>query len=227
MTRPSAAVGVPEPAYVRNVIFALELVDAITLARVHRGLEVTAEGLDGLPIVNASGLFVWLEEEDALERLERITVDPGLLPYRRLEIARDDLELPLTTRVLLPDVAYPFGTGVTGLRGALIEERGAPSVPIVGAEVWLQWLDDGDVWRDAPTRSSTDAHGDFAAILQFSSDPKHDASGALVARLRARRSPTRERHSDPIPLLQGRVADPATFAAKPDALVFAWDEMDS
>lgn len=218
MTRPLNVHLPLERAYVRNVLFAVELLDAATLARVMAGLTVTADGLHGRPIVNTGGLFVWLEEDIA--RLQKIVVDPGLLPYQVLEIpAGELLPLHLTTRLLQPRIDYPFTRGITALRGSLIEDRLVPRVPLVGAAVGLQWLDEDQVtWRDASTAASTDERGDFAAILRFTpaDQPFHDANGALTARVRARRSTLNQRHSDQFPLWQGRVADPPTFV---------WDEM--
>lgn len=218
MTATSQTLGQPELAYTRRVLFALELLDAVTLARVSRELRVTAEGLDGGPIVNASGLWVWLEEPDALARLRRVTVEPGRLPYERLEIPSAELQLPFTTRQLVPHVGYPFTAGTTALRGALVEDRADPRVPIVGADVWLQWLQEDDTWRDASLVSASDDRGEFATILRLGPDdnPKHDADGALTVRVRARRSALSERCSDELSMTQGHVADPSTFA---------WNEM--
>jgi hypothetical protein len=219
MTTSLQASGPPELAYTRRVFCALELLDAVTLARISRGLQVTAVGLDGSPIVNASGLFVWLEETDALTRLQRIAIAPERgLPYQPLTIPRDELQLPFTSRQLVPRVGYPFTAGTTALRGALIEDRGDPRVPIVGADVWLQWLQDDATWRDAPLVSTSDDRGEFATILRLGPDeaPKQDAKGALTVRLRARRSALSERRTDELSITQGHVADPSTFA---------WNEM--
>jgi hypothetical protein len=228
MTRPFE-VRLLEQAYLRKVLFAVEVLDAVTLARVSQGLEVVADGLRGSPIVNAGGMFVWLDEDFA--PLRTLSVIPGLLPYERVDLPAGQVKRPLTTIELSPRVGYPFAPGITGLRGTLIEERvasGERPVPVSGAEVRLRWLDD-DVdatWRDAPTVSRTDVHGDFAAILRLPPKdvPKLDA-GALTVRVRVRRPDSNERGSDNLRLPQGRVADPSTFASGPDALIFAWDEL--
>ena len=44
------------------MLFAAEIVDAVTLEPVTRGLDVRATGLKRTPIINSSGYFVWLEE---------------------------------------------------------------------------------------------------------------------------------------------------------------------
>ena len=154
MTR-TFAVGLPlEQAYLRNVLFAVELLDGVTLARVSQGLSVVAEGLHGKPIVNAGGLFVWLNED--IGPLRKITIDPGVRPYEPLEVDAADVARPLTTRELSPRVDYPFASGITGLRGTLIETRVATPVAVPNAEVRLRWLDeDGATWRDAPAASRT------------------------------------------------------------------------
>ncbi len=211
-----------EEAYQRRALFALELLDAVTLTRVSQGVKkVVAEGLDGEAIVNSSGLFVWLDED--ITNLQKVTFDLGALPYETIEIAAADVKLPLTTIELQPRTDYPFAAGMTGIRGTLIEERVTPQVPVDDAEVWLRWLDDDNVtWRDAPTISRTNSDGDFVSILRLAPTdvPDLDTDRKLTVRLRARRN-ANERTSSDLKLLQGRVADPSTISA----LTFAWDEL--
>lgn len=213
MTRP-LEMRAPEQAYLRDTLFGVELLDAVTLARVSDGVDVVAEGLHGKPIVNASGLFVWLRED--LTRLQKVTIDPLLLPYETVEIAPADLTLPLTVVELPPRADYPFGDGVTGMRGTLIEDRSG-RVPVRGAAVHLRWLDENSVWRDAPAPSHTGGGGDFVAALRLKAAevPLLDSDGALTVRLRARRGAD-EHESTDLKLQQGRIADPFTFA---------WDEL--
>lgn len=221
MTRPFEIKRPPEQAYLRNVLFAIELLDAVTMARVSRGVKVAADGLRGLPIINESGMFVWLAED--LAPLTKVTIEPGVLPYERVEIPAADLQLPLTTIQLAPRPDYGFTAGVTGLRGTLIEERVNPPIPVRDAAVRLRWLDDNSVWRDAPTTSHTDMNGgDFAAILRLApfEVPLLDAAGAVTVHLRVRRGAD-ERSSADFKLPQGRVTDPSAL----DPLMFAWDEL--
>jgi hypothetical protein len=120
-------------------------------------------------------------------------------------------------------VGYAFATGITGLRGTLIEEKVVPIVPVRDAEVHLRWLDeDGVTWRDAPTISHTNDDGDFVAIVRLAPTdvPRLDA-GALTVRLHAKRNAVSERQSVDLKLLQGRVADPSTL----NDFKFAWDEL--
>src|ERR1043165_4088706 len=73
-----------ERAYTREAMLAVELLDAVTLARVQQGVEVTAKGLTGKPIVNHGGLFVWLKEDPT--NFEKLLVEPGSRPLARGEI---------------------------------------------------------------------------------------------------------------------------------------------
>jgi len=214
-----------EDAYRRRSLFAIELLDAVTLERVSQGIKVTAEGLQNKPVVNHGGVFVWMQEDIA--PLQKVTIDPGVLPYEKIERVPADLTLPpdprpLTTIELPPRVDYAFAAGVTGLRGTLIEDNVVPPVPVQNAAVRLSWLDDDDVtWRDAPTISHTNSKGDFVSILRFAPTEKPNLdNGAVTVRLRVRRNGN-ERSSADFKLLQGRVTDPSTL----DPLTFAWDEL--
>ena len=229
MNRPFEVYESQDNFVLRRVLFAVELLDAVTLERVSQGLkEVKAHGLQRKPIVNASGLFVWLDED--VEPLQKISIDPGMLPYEVTERNRDQLNLehdsaqgkwPLTSIELPPRVDYLFDVGITGLRGTLIEDR-YRSEPVLDAEVYLRWLDQDGIWRDAPTKSHTTARGgDFVTILRFApaDEPPPDVSN-LTVRLRVRRGDD-ERGSADLKVLQGRVANPST----PNQFVFAWDEL--
>ena len=214
-----------ENAYQRRALFAIELLDAVTLERVSQGVMVTAEGLQNKPVLNDGGVFVWKQEDIA--PLQKVTIDPGTLPYEKIEREPAALTLPpdprpLTTIELSPRPDYVFARGVTGLRGTLIEERIVAPIPVQNAAVSLRWLDDdGVTWRDAPTISHSNSTGDFVAILRFSPAEKPDLdNGSVTVRLRARRTGN-ERSSAAFKLLQGRVTDPSTL----DPLTFAWDEL--
>jgi hypothetical protein len=222
----------------RRVLFAVELLDPVTLDRVSYGMkEVKAHGLQGKPIVNASRLFVWLDED--IEQLQKISIDPGVLPYEETERTRDQLNLkhdsaqrirPLISIELSPRVDYPFDTGITGLRGTLVEDR-TRLEPVPKAEVYLRWLDQDGNWHPAPTRSHTTPArsdppakgGDFVAILRFApfDDPQLDASGNLTVRLRVERGEDKRGSTD-LKVPQGRVVSPST----PNQFVFAWDELE-
>lgn len=211
-----------ETAYQRLVLFAIELLDAVTLSRISNGVKVVADGLEGKPTVNASGMFVWLKEDIA--NLRKISIDPGQLPYESRELTFAEVTKPLTTVELQPRADYVFAAGITGLRGRLIEDRASsPVVPVSDAKVHLRWLDDNGVWQDAPTISDTDKkRGDFVSILRLNPTevPDIDPGGNVTVRLHARRD-SNERTSADFKLLQGRVMEPSTA----NKLTFAWDEL--
>lgn len=215
-----------EESYQRHVLFGLELLDAVTLSRVSQGVKVVADGLQGRPIVNSSGLFVWLKED--FGRLRKISINPGVLPYEKYDLPASEVKRPLTTVQLQPRSDYAFTPGITGLRGTLIEERVNPpelAKPVRNAEVQLQWLDVDDHWQDSPTISRTDVNrGDFVSILRLAStEIPQIKNGKVTVRLRARRDEGNERSSAIFELLQGRVTDPSTL----NTLTFAWDEFES
>ena len=210
-----------EQSYERQVLFAVELLDAVSLTRVSEGVKVVADGLQKKPIVNPSGLFVWLREDIAA--LRKISIDPGVLPYESVEREASQVTLPLTTIELQPRLDYEFAPGITGLRGTLIERRVTPAEPVGNAQVNLRWLDDGGNWQDAPTASHTDGKsGDFVSILRLApkEKPDIDANGAITVRLQVGRDGV-NRSSTDFKLLQGRVTDPSAL----NPLTFAWDEL--
>lgn len=209
-----------ELGYRREGLFAVELVDAVSLERVHDGVKVTAHGLQGRPVVNAGGLFVWLKED--LAALTRLQIDTGSLPLQARDVAAADVVPGINTFELAPRASYPFGRGATAIRGRLIKDRLPPPLveePEAGATIRLEWLDDdGLTWIAAPTRSLTDARGSFASVVRLATtdQPLLDPAGAMTVRLFMRQAGGAERSTLPFQIPQGRVADTATFA---------WDEL--
>ena len=210
-----------EKAYERHVFLAVELLDAVTLTRVSDGVKVVVDGLQGKPIVNSSGYFVWLRENNPTIR--KVSVDPGVLPYEAVERDASGVTFPKTTIELPPTVDYSFAPGITGLRGTLIEQNVNPPQPVGGAEIRLRWLDDNGNWLDSPATSRTKLNsGDFVSILRLApkEKPDIDANGAVTVRLQVRRNGS-TRNSNDLKLLQGRITDPTTL----NKLIFAWDEL--
>jgi len=210
-----------EQAYERHVLLAVELLDAVTMTRVSEGVKVVIEGLQGKPIVNSSGCFVWLKENNAV--IGQISVDTGVLPYEEVQRDASQVTLPLTTIELQPQVGYAFAPGVTGLRGTLIERQIAPPEPVGDARIRLRWLDDNGTWNDSPTSSRTNARsGDFVSILRLAPKQKPDlnSNGEVTVRLQVSRNGS-TRSSNDLKLLQGRITDPTTL----NPLKFAWDEL--
>ena len=208
-----------EHAYERNVLLAVELLDAVTLERVSNGLKVVAEGVQAEPILNSSGCFVWLKANNT--NIQKVTVKTGALPYEPVNDFQ--VKRPLTTIELHPSVNYDFAPGITGLRGTLIEQRVSNPDPVSSVEVKLRWLDDTGSWHDSPTASPTDKKsGDFVSILRLApkEKPDIDANGAVTVRLQVSRNGS-IRSSTDLKLLQGRITDPTAL----NTLTFAWDEL--
>jgi hypothetical protein len=111
----------PETGYQRNVLFAVEVLDGVTLQRLSDGVTVKASGLTHGPTTNSSGLFVWLKEDPTA--LQSLSVDPGVLPFEIAQLPASQVQMPLSRIELSPTCAYPFATGMTGLCGWLIEQR--------------------------------------------------------------------------------------------------------
>lgn len=203
-----------EIGFSRRVLMAAEVVDGVTLRPVTRGVRVLATGLRRKPLVNRSGLYVWLEEEGRVA--DEIVVESLNGDYQTARAT--PLMPPDHRRIELPPAhGYRFPPGATALRGTLRERLYGPPVPIAGADVRLQWSND-DGWNDATLSSRTAINGDFAAVLRLAStaDARTLPGGDLAIRLRVEWDGA-ARTSDEIPLGQGAVT--AWRQA------FIWDEL--
>jgi len=206
-----------ERAHTRYTMLAVEILDAVSLERVTEGIEVTAKGLAGNVIRNASGMHVWLRQDRT--RFDKLVVTPRARPYQAVEIAAANVQFPLHVVELMPLSSYPFGAGVSALRGRLIETApppNTPATPVVGAVLRLEWLDDdGVTWRPTAQRARTDEKGEFAVFVRFTpiDMPLIDAGGNLSIRLFAMRAGLELKVQRAYP--QGRVADD----------VLPWDQM--
>ena len=160
----------------RDVLLAVELVDPVTMTPVSKAVRLTAVGLDGAPLVNWGGRFVWLAEGDGWP--DGFEFDPGQAPYEAdfFVAPAPPADLPhlsaaerLLRFTLCPTVAYPFGDGLSVVRGRLHESAASNAAPIAGARVWLRWTDAGTRPRpvDAPHIARTSGHGEFAAFLRL------------------------------------------------------------
>lgn len=203
-----------ELAYRRRVLFALELLDPVSLQPVSDGVRVTTTGLVGRPIRNSSGQFVWLEEGATPLR---VRVDPQDLPYEFEDRAAPLPPARLLRIVLRPAPGYAVDSGVTAVSGSLYESVASPPTGVSGVDAWLQWIDasggSGGPWRDASTSSRTAVSGDFIALMRLDEGaiPDLDGAGRLRARLRFDRGGT-VRTTPEFPLAQGRTAALASFA---------------
>lgn len=178
----------------RQVLVAAELFDPVAQALVSSGVTVTARGLTGQPIVNWSGRFVWLREQNRWP--EAITVRPNRLPFEPADVPTprppnfpDATPQERRVRIVLrPTSAYDF-TGVTAIRGRLLQTADPASAPIAGVAVRLQWRDlDSNTWRPAetPLDPVTDRHGQFAAFLRLNRQGAEEPDvqkGRLAVRL--------------------------------------------
>lgn len=210
-----------ETAWRRDVLLAVEVIDAVTLERVTHGLQVRASGLAAAPIVNHGGLFVWLEPGGGTSA-GTVTVEPGDLPYLRV----DDVPAPAPPQRLLrielmPRGDYVFDAGLTGIRASLRTSSPPPAPVVAGARVQLQWIDDdapGNTWITTSPEATTDPAGDFAAFVRLGPDevPRLDASTArLRARLRVRHAGTTFLSAETL-LTVGRMTDAALPLALSD-----------
>lgn len=202
--------------FTRTALVAVELVDPVTLTVVYTGVQVSALGLSGGPVLSWSGRFVWLAEGDAWPA--SFAVDPGGLPYesetrpsppRPADLQAAPAAERLARIVLRPSPAYPFEAGVTSVRGRLRETADPDAAPVAGAEVWIRWANDapaGPPLVDAPVRALTNAAGEFAAFLRLPAGarPKVE-NGSLVVRLAVSRGGvTRETTEERLPDGRGR-----------------------
>lgn len=198
-----------ESAYRRKVLFAAEVLDGVTLGRITSGIRVSASAMQTGPVVNASGMFVWLDDGQPLVP-QQVTVDPGLLPYQGASAASPVPPSRLVQIQLAPGRGYAFQPGTTALRFALIASNVGAPVAAPDTEVFLRWLDSA-AWVDAPLRSRTDSKGDASVALRFgrSDEPGKDADGRLRVRLCARRAGVTTMSAE-FALPEGRVLDWAT-----------------
>lgn len=218
-----------EVAYVRTVLLAVELLDAVTLQPVVRQATVSASGLARAPLTSAGGRFVWLAE--GARRPARVRVDPGGLPYDPEDQAAPPLPPDLDQvaqegrllRVWLrPSRGYPFPDGVTLVRGRL-DERPAGVQAVTDAEVWLEWQDETKPgWRNQRARSFTRTRwgGEFAAFLRLAPPyrPALGSDGLMTARLGVARAGA-VRYTPQFALTEGRTLEEFKH--------FAWSELDS
>jgi hypothetical protein len=211
----------------RKVLVAVELLDPVSLDLVHRGVAVSAQGLNNSPVISGSGRFVWLEEGTSWPTL--ITVTPlGGAPYasqvaapppRPADLEKALPDVRLTRITLRPIASYPFDDGLTVIRGRLFQNDQQNAPPVVGARVQLAWHDaQSDAWAPpppqpenvvdnapttpSPTQVETDANGAFVVFLRLNPPKNADpdlANGLLSVRLQ---------------FTQGR-AQPVTYATLP------------
>jgi len=227
------AVRVPlDIAYTREAMLGVELLDAVTLERVTKGVEVIAKGIAGKPILNHSGLFVWVKQ--GATKFNGLTIDPFGAPFEGVELTAAQVNLPFHSVQLHPLPSYPFAPGVTAIRGRLVESDSmppqVPRVAIPGATIRFEWLDDdGTTWHPWQAPRVTTKTGDFTAMMRLahgrrhtgspplppkSDEPRLDAAGNLSVRVFASRANGAQKQKT-YPFPQGRVTDKS----------FGWDDL--
>ena len=229
--RPFAVREPLEIAYVREAFLAVEVLDGMTLDRVTQGIEVTAQGIPGKPVLNRSGLFVW--KKQAGSQLAGLVIEPRTAPFERVALTAAQMNPKFHSVQLHPLASYPFVPGNTAIRGRLVESDppatpDTPRVPIPGATMTFEWQRLSDLaWMPWQASRITAAKGDFTAIVRFTRGPTHDdgspgkpdephleANGNIIVRVTARRpNGAQKQKIDSFP--QGRVTDET----------FAWDAL--
>jgi hypothetical protein len=156
----------------RDVMFAVELIDPISHARVSRGVDVSADRFTSLRQITTGGRFVWLQRMGGNDGSETpwpvvVKVKPKKgtpfeaheePPWQPPGTAPRDRLLRITLR---PTMAYPFDTGVTAIGGRLLEGPQATSRPIENAYVQLAWREQRkesqpERWHPAPPKVDDD-----------------------------------------------------------------------
>jgi len=153
---------------VRQVSFAVELLDPVTGELVSAPATVTADGLANAPVTNLSGRFVFLVEPGAVGT---IRVDLHGLPYEPIS-SPPPPPGQLLRLTLQPTPLYPFDLYATLLTGKLVD--GAAPAP--GAVVGVTFADLTAKHQAMPSR--TDGLGAFAVLLRL--DPTAVASADPV-----------------------------------------------
>ena len=153
---------------VRQVSFAVELLDPVTGELVSAPATVTADGLAKAPVTNLSGRFVFLVEPGAVGT---IRVDLHGLPYEPIS-SPPPPPGQLLRLTLQPTPLYPFDLYATLLTGKLVD--GAAPAP--GAVVGVTFADLTAKHQALPSR--TDGLGAFAVLLRL--DPTAVASADPV-----------------------------------------------
>lgn len=153
---------------VRQVSFAVELLDPVTGELVSAPATVTADGLAKAPVTNLSGRFVFLVEPGAVGT---IRVDLHGLPYEPIS-SPPPPPGQLLRLTLQPTPLYPFDLYATLLTGKLVD--GAAPAP--GAVVGVTFADLTAKHQAMPSR--TDGLGAFAVLLRL--DPTAVASADPV-----------------------------------------------
>lgn len=168
------------PPRIDRVVFAVGAVDAVTGALVRDGVSARIDGLPDQPIVNGSGLLVFINLPDrpqyevevdgrgaGFPHVERFTFTPPAAGKDDPAACRHDV-------LLTPGPAYPFPSGTTLVRGVV--RRGTAGVD--GATVSATSISGGTAFE---TRSVAD--GGFALALRLPPLGTHEAEAPVPVTL--------------------------------------------
>lgn len=167
---PPMSIHIDTPSRVDHVTLAVLPIDGFTGALVRSGVRASIEGLVGAPIVNGSGMLVFLNLLDQPDKpnpptyqVEIDARDAGFFgPEKRSftpPAANDpDAEEKRKLKLLLkPRPDYPYPSGTTLIRGVIV--NGAD--PVAGATVSTT-----PDQSEAAFEALTDARGAFALALR-------------------------------------------------------------
>ncbi|MES0199823.1 hypothetical protein [Mesorhizobium sp. M0011] len=195
----------------RRVLFAIEVIDSVSGSTLYdrikvEPLDANGKVINGPPVINHSGKFVWLEPRNDWPAKVRVQPDdrPNPPPFEDAVIDTPqptDDPIParkrLFTAFLRPTAAYPFGEGVTAVRGCLKDGAAFDANPIMDAIVQLAWQNDEHNWKPAapaagqeplPGEARTDCFGQFATFIRLPADDAKVVEGLLTVRLQVTRA---------------------------------------
>jgi hypothetical protein len=195
----------------RRALFAIEVIDSVSGSTLYdrikvEPLDANGKVINGPPVINHSGKFVWLEPRNDWPAKVRVQPDdrPNPPPFEDAVIDTPqptDDPIParkrLFTAFLRPTAAYPFGEGVTAVRGCLKDGDAFDANPIVDAIVQLAWQYDGLHWKPAAPAAAykpllgearTDGLGQFAVFIRLPADDAKVVDGLLTVRLQVTRA---------------------------------------
>ena len=153
-----SGVVLPGDTIVRQVSFAVELLDPVTGELVSAPATVTADGFAKGPVTNLSGRFVFLTEPGTAGT---IRVDLHGLPYEPISSPPPPPGQQLLRLTLQPTPLYPFDAYATLLTGKLVDG----AAPAAGAMVGVTFADLTAKHQALP--ALTDRLGSFAVLLRL------------------------------------------------------------
>ncbi len=165
---PARAIRFDTPPRLDRVTLAVVPIDGFSGALVPRGVSASVKGLANRPVVNASGMLVFLnlppqsgyEVDVALDGYGAAFFPPPSALFTPPDPDDEEAERKRRLEVLLvPRPQYPFPTGTTLIRGVVV--RG--STPVAGAAISVK-----PDQSDGIFKTLSDEKGAFALALRLS-----------------------------------------------------------